>query len=63
MKFLGRDVTYENIKSHKKAGFHPLSIKHIFGKTTGASQIDPPLASAFKGLNLLNFHESLGCIV
>ena len=44
MKFLGRDVAYENIKSHKKAGFHALSIKHIFGKTTGASQIDPPLA-------------------
>ena len=23
------------IKSHKNAGFHPLSRKHIFGKTTG----------------------------
>ena len=28
-----KDVAYDNIKSHKKAGFHSLSRKHIFGKT------------------------------
>ena len=43
-EIFGRDVAYENIKSRKKTSFHPLSIKHIFEKTTGASQIDPPLA-------------------
>ena len=28
-------MAYDNIKSHKKGGFHPLPRKHIFGKTTG----------------------------
>ena len=27
-------VTYDDIKSHKKAGLHPLLEKVIFGKTT-----------------------------
>ena len=27
-------MTYDNIKSHKKTGFHPLFRRHIFGKTT-----------------------------
>ena len=30
-----KDVTYDNIKSHKKAGFRPLFRSYIFGKTTG----------------------------
>ena len=30
-----KDVTYDNIKSHKKAELHSLSIRYIFGKTTG----------------------------
>ena len=34
-----KDVTYKNIKSHKKARFHPLFRGYIFGKTTGG-QID-----------------------
>ena len=34
-----KDVTYDNIKSHKKVGFHPPSEKCIFGKTKG---VDPP---------------------
>ena len=29
-----KDVTYDNIQSHKKAGLHPLSRKYIFRKTT-----------------------------
>ena len=36
MKFneiFSRYVTYDDIKSHKKSGFHPLSRKHNFGKT------------------------------
>ena len=35
-------LTYDNIKSHKKAGLHPLFRKHIFGKTTqgGGGQSD-----------------------
>ena len=32
-----KDVTYDNIKSHKKPGFHPLFRGCIFGKTTGGS--------------------------
>ena len=35
-------MTYDNIKSHKKARFQSLSRKHIFGKTTGGGQIDHP---------------------
>ena len=27
-------VAYDNVKSHKKARFHSLYIKQIFGKTT-----------------------------
>ena len=30
-----KDVTYDNIKSHKKPGLHPLSRRYIFGKTIG----------------------------
>ena len=29
-----KDVTYDNIKSHKKPGFHPLFRRHIFEKNT-----------------------------
>ena len=28
-----KDVTYDNIKSHKKTELHPFSEKHIFEKT------------------------------
>ena len=34
MKFSEKDVAYDNIRSHKKAELHPLSRKHILGKTT-----------------------------
>ena len=39
-------MAYDIIKSHKKAGFHALSRKHVFEKTTGGDE--PP---AFLGLN------------
>ena len=29
-KVFKNDVTYDNIKSHKKAGFHPLTLKNAF---------------------------------
>ena len=32
-----KDVTYDNIKSHKKPGFQPLLRRYIYGKTTGGS--------------------------
>ena len=32
-----KDVNYDNIKSHKKTGLHPVSRTCIFGKTTGNS--------------------------
>ena len=28
-----KDITYDNIKSHKKPGLHPFSEKIVFGKT------------------------------
>ena len=38
MKFhFKKDVAYDNIKSHKKSGFHPLYKNHIIGKSTGGS--------------------------
>ena len=40
-KTFRKDVTYDNIKSHKKTGFHPLYETCIFGKTTGIVQTDP----------------------
>ena len=30
-----KDVTFDNVKSHKKGGFHPLFRRYIFGKTKG----------------------------
>ena len=36
-----KDVTYDNIKSHKKTGFHSLFRRYIFGKTTGGSNRPP----------------------
>ena len=35
-----KDVTYDNIKSRKKTGFHPLSRRYILEKTTGRDPID-----------------------
>ena len=37
-----KDVTYDNIKSHKKPGLHLFSEKNIFGKTTGGGSNCPP---------------------
>ena len=37
-----KDVTYDNIKSHKKSWFHPLCRRYVFGKTTDVGQITPP---------------------
>ena len=40
MKFSGK-MSYDNIKSHKKTGLHPLSRRYIFGKTTGTFFKEP----------------------
>ena len=45
-----KDIPYDNIKSHKKAGFHPLCRRHIFQKTTGGDQIDLPSHFRFKSI-------------
>ena len=37
-EIFGKDVTYDNIKSHKKEGFHPFFRRDIFGKTTGGER-------------------------
>ena len=38
------DVTYNNIKSHKKTELHPLFRRYSFGKTTGDSiEPSPPV--------------------
>ena len=42
-----KNITYDNIKSHKKSGLYLPSCKQNLGKTTGGSQIDQP---AFLGL-------------
>ena len=31
-KYFGKNVTFDNLKSCKKAGLYPLSIKYIFEK-------------------------------
>ena len=31
-------MNYDNIKSHKKPGFHPLFRRYLFGNTTGGGQ-------------------------
>ena len=41
-EIFGKDVTYDNIESHKKPSLHPLSRGYIFGKITGRGQIDHP---------------------
>ena len=46
-------MTYLNVKSHKKTGFHPLLRRFIFGKTTKGvgGQIDLPNLSRVKRMN------------
>ena len=50
-EFFRNDVPYDNFKSHKKPGFHPLFRRYNFRKTTGGRgcQTDPP--SVALGLN------------
>ena len=38
-----KDVAYDNVKSRKKAGFHPLSRKNYFGITTAGVKLTPSL--------------------
>ena len=37
-----KDVTYDNIESHKKPGFHSHFIRYISQKTTGEVKLTPP---------------------
>ena len=46
-------MPYDNIKSHKKPGFHPLFGRYIFRETTGGGQFAPPRAPAVLGLRSL----------
>ena len=39
-----KDVTHNNIKSHKKPEFYPLFRRYIFQKTTGGGPADLPPA-------------------
>ena len=63
-----KDVTYENIKSHKIPGLHRLSRRYIFGITTGG-QIDTPIhlrvnLNLENGCSLENFtKEAINCFV
>ena len=64
------DVPYDNIKSHKKTGFHPPFRRYIFRKTTGerggqihrGGQIDRPPPPAFLGLTF-DYVENLRGLV
>ena len=40
-KTIKKDVTYDNIKSHKKSRLRLLSRKYIFGKTSGGVKLYP----------------------
>ena len=42
------DVTYDNIKSRKKPGSHPLFRRNIFRKTTGRVELTTPAVSGLK---------------
>ena len=46
-----RDVSYDNMKSHKKEGLHPLYKKYIFGRTTLGRSNGP---QAFLGLDFVS---------
>ena len=49
-----KDVTYDHIKSRKKARLYPLFRRYIFGKNTeegGGGQIDPSPLQAVLALN------------
>ena len=39
-----KDVTFDNVKNHKKTGLYSLSRRNIFGKTTGRKVVNlaPP---------------------
>ena len=39
-----KDVSYDNIKRHKKTRFHPFIRRYIFRETTGGSNWPPPPA-------------------
>ena len=43
-----KDVTYNNTKSHKKAGFRHLFRRYIFRKTTGGVKLAPPAVLGLK---------------
>ena len=42
------NVTFDNIKSHRKSEFHPLCGRYITGKTTEESNWSPLSLSKFK---------------
>ena len=46
-------MAYDDIKTHKGAGFQPLSRKHIFVKTTGGVGVNltPPPPTDYLGLS------------
>ena len=54
-------MTYDNIKSHKKAGFHPFFRRYIFRKTTGGTP-PPPHPPAVAGLNTVVYETSLSVL-
>ena len=48
-----KDMTYDNIKNHKKIGFHPLFRIYIFGKTAAFLELikadNSPISRSFLG--------------
>ena len=49
-------MTYDNIKSHKKPGFHPLSRRHILEKPQVMRAKLIPLPPAAYGLDLQTYY-------
>ena len=51
-------MTYDNIKSHKKPGFHPLFKRYIFRKITGEGQTDAPPQAVLGLIDNENLEEN-----
>ena len=53
-----KEMTFDNIKSHRKPGLHPLSRRCSFGKTAEGDQIDPA-PQPFKGCSIMYLKKFL----
>ena len=56
-------MPFDNIKSHKKPGFHPLFRGYIFWKATrGGDQIDSPAVLGLRKVNVTPYGFNKMCM-